>query len=251
MTVDQATLSTWKPLYRLGGICAFLQLFSISAYAVIMTVLGPKPETAREYFTVYRSSPLEAFLRGDFLLLVLIGLYLGTFPALYIALREQNPPLTLLSLIGTLLAVILTFANESTFSLLYLGEKYLSAGKQDVRQIIAAGQAVIASDMWHSSGAYMSGFLLQGTGVLISTVMLRSPHFSRVTALSGLIGNGLDLVQHLIHPFLPEVSTVIALVMGVFYLVWFPALGRDLIRISGKTSRESATALNSKSYESR
>lgn len=240
MDSHQSFLHKWKPIFRIGGISAVLQLAAIIGYGVITSLLGTKPETALEYFAVYQTSTLEAFLRGDFLLLVLIGLYLGTFPALYLILRDQNPTLTLLSLIGTLMAVTLTFSTEASFSLLYLGEKYhAAAGNQQLQQqLAAAGEAVIASDMWHSSGAYLSGILLQGAGVLISTVMLRSPNFSRVTALSGLIGNALDLVQHLIHPVLPGISSAIGMVMGIFYLVWFPSLGRDLFRISKKNSLE-------------
>jgi hypothetical protein len=62
--------------------------------------------------------------------------------------------------------------------------------------------------------------------------MLRSTDFSKVTAISGLVGNALDLVQHLLHPFAPSISTPIQMFMGIFYLVWFPLLMRDLFRLA-------------------
>jgi hypothetical protein len=86
--------------------------------------------------------------------------------------------------------------------------------------------------MWESSGAYMGGMLLQGAGVLMSILMLRSRDFSRWTAWSGLLGNALDLTQHLLHPFVPAVSAAIVPFMGIFYFLWFPLLGRDLLRLA-------------------
>lgn len=61
--------------------------------------------------------------------------------------------------------------------------------------------------------------------------MLRSRDFSKLTAYAGLLGNGLDLLQHLAHPFAPAFSESIMPFMGIFYLVWFPMLARDFIRL--------------------
>ena len=222
-----------KNLFITGGIAAILQLVTILTYSVLVGVLGPKPTSALEYFDIYQSSPLEAFLRGDFLLLVLIGLYLGTFPALYVALQRLSPVYAALATLFTVMAVAGTFATESSFSLLHLGEQYVTATNEAMRtQLLAAGEAVIAADMWNSSAAYMGGILLQGSGVMISVIMLRSKDFSKVTAYSGLFGNGFDLIQHVLHIFLPVVSGYITMFMGVFYFVWFPMLARDLFRLA-------------------
>jgi hypothetical protein len=144
-----------------------------------------------------------------------------------------------LAALFTFVAVAVCFAGESTFSLLRLGEQYAAATLDVERaKLLAAGEAVIASDMWNSTGAYMSGILLQGSGVIISLIMLRSRSFGRVTAFSGLLGNGFDLVQHVLHPFAASLSAAIMMFMGVFYLVWFPMLGRDLLRLGrGKQTR--------------
>ncbi|MDJ0754349.1 MAG: hypothetical protein QNJ45_12580 [Ardenticatenaceae bacterium] len=231
------TASGLKGLYRMGGVAAFLQLAAILILTIVIATLGPKPTTAEEYFAIHQSSRVAAVLRGDFLLLILIGLYLGTFPALYMALRHLNPIATAMATLLTIIAVTLTFSSESTFSLLHLGDLYGAAETDAQRvQLLAAGEAVIATDMWHNSGAYMCGILLQGSGVMISLIMLRSKAFSKITAYSGLLGNGLDLIQHVLHPLVPGVSAVIMGVMGIFYLVWFPMLGRDLLRLSRKTA---------------
>jgi hypothetical protein len=227
-----------RSLYTIGGVTAVLQPLTIVAFTVVIAVLGPKPGSAEEWFTIQQSSKLEAILRGDFLTLILIGLYLGTFPALYVALRHLSPVYSALAALFTFIGVTICFASESTFSLLRLGDQYAAATSDAQRaQLLAAAEAVIASDMWNSSGAYMSGMLLQGAGVMISVIMLRSSDFAKVTAYAGLIGNAIDLTQHVIHPFAPAVSGALTTLMGPFYLVWFPMLGRDLLRLGRVGSR--------------
>jgi hypothetical protein len=238
--IDFATEdSNWKNLYTIGGVAALLQLASILGYSIALAILGPKPVSAEEYFAIQQSNRLASVLRGDFLLLILVGAYLGTFPALYMALRRVSPVYTAFATLFTLIAVTICFASESTFALLKLGDLYMSAASEAQRaQFLAAAEAVIASDMWNSSGAYMSGILLQGGGVIISLVMLRSKDFSKVTAYSGLLGNAFDLTQHVLHPFAPSISATIMMFMGPFYLVWFPMLARDLFRLGRSSSKK-------------
>lgn len=60
---------------------------------------------------------------GDFLTLILIGLYLGTFPALYMALGRVSPVYTALAALFTFIAVTIAFGGESMFSFLRLGDQ--------------------------------------------------------------------------------------------------------------------------------
>lgn len=222
-----------RTLYRLGGIAAFLQLLSLIAYSIVLGVLGAKPETAAEFFAVYADSPIAAALRGDILLLVLICLYLFTFPAIYASLRRESPVWSAVATLLTIVAVVGAVASESTLSLLRLGEQYMGATAEVVRaQIESAARAVIATDMWNGTAAYVGGILLQGSGVIMSVVMLRSLRFRKLTAIAGIAGNGLDLIQHVLHLSLPGVSSAIAAIMGIPYLVWYVLLGLDLLRLA-------------------
>ena len=85
--------------------------------------------------------------------------------------------------------------------------------------------------MWNSTAGFIAGILLQGAGVLISVVMLRGKTFSKVTAYAGILANGFDLTQHLMRPFLPSIASILLMIGGPFYLLWFPLLGRDLFRL--------------------
>jgi hypothetical protein len=235
MNKDSLSINNFNPkaLYTIGGISALAQLAAILSYTVALAVLGSKPASVEEYFLVQQSSKLAVVLRGDFLLLLLIAPYFGTFPALWWALRRCGPLAATFAALFTFVAVTVCFASESTFALLHLGDQYATAANEAARaQILAAGRAVIASDMWHSSGAYVSGILMQGGGVIISLVMLRSKDFSKVTAIAGLLGNALDLTQHVLTPFVPQFAGMVQMLMGPFYLVWFPMLARDFFLLS-------------------
>ena len=223
-----------KSLYRIGGISALLQLVAILVSIVIAIALGPRPTSAAEFFSIQQSNPLAALLRGDFVLMFfLIGAYSGTFPALWWNLRRVGPTAATFATLFTGIGVILSFSGESTFALLRLGDLYHAATSDALRaQFLAAGEAALAAGWWHSTGSYMAGILLQGGGVIISLVMLRSRDFSKVTAISGLLGNALDLTQHLLHPFAPSIAAPIQMFMGIFYFVWFPMLARDFFRLA-------------------
>ncbi|MEA4907293.1 MAG: hypothetical protein VB089_06730 [Anaerolineaceae bacterium] len=218
----------WKRLYPLGGTAALLQLAIVLVITVAAVALGLRPANVQEYYALYQSDRLALLLRDDFTSLLLVALYLFTIPALYIALRRIDAAATALASLFVLVAVVTCFATNSGFSMLYLSQQYAAAPR---RELLAAGEAVLAADMWHSSGAYLAGILMQGGGMILSLVMLRSRDFAKATAYSGLLGNGLDLIQHVLYPFAPAVSDAIAPLMGVFYLAWFPLLAWNLFRL--------------------
>lgn len=229
-----------KHLYAIGGISALVQLAAILATIVIAVVFGTRPTSAAEFFAIQQVNPLAALLRGDFVLMfLLIGAYLGTFPALWWNLRRISPIAATFATLFTAIAVMLSFSSESTFALLHLGDLYAAASSAAARaQFLAAGEAVMAAGWWHSTSSYMAGILLQGGGVIISLVMLRSKDFNKVTAISGLLGNGLDLLQHILHPFAPSIAVPIQMFMGIFYFVWFPMLARDFFRLAKENSTQ-------------
>ena len=188
------------------------------------------PANLETRYALMYSHPFSGLLRGDLFNLLIVGLYLGLLPGLYLTLQRVAPTAMLYAAGFILIAVVLGFATNPDFSLLHLSRQYALAATEAQRaQVLAAGEAILAADLWHSSGSYMAGLFLQGSGVLISLVMLRAKGFSKVTAWAGLLANSLDLVQHLLHPFTPSLSEVILRAAGPFYLAWFPMLARDFI----------------------
>lgn len=232
----QITDSNWRGISKIAGAAAWLQLAIIISLIIITMVLGPKPDSVEEYYTLFQQNPLAGLLQDDLASLILIALYLPVFFGLYRVLRPVNDAFAGLAVVLTFVAVTTTFAVHSGFSLLHLSDQYAAAANEALRtQLLAAGEAVIASNMWNSSGAYMTGILLQGSGVLISAIMLKSEDFGKLTAYAGILANGFDLAQHIIHPFVPAVSETLLMMAGPFYLLWFFMLGRVLLRLAKGT----------------
>ncbi len=223
-----------RPLYLAGAWGALAQLVSIVVLIGATAALGPRVETAEAFFAAYAAQGAAVALRGDLVILALmIAPYLATAPAVAAGLRDRAPYVGGIFVVASYAAVLGAMATESTFSLLHLAEQWVAATPGAERDLlVAAGQAVVATDLWNSTAGLFGGVLLQGSGVLVSVAMLRSPRFSRVTAGVGLLANGLDLLQHLVHPVVPDFAETVQAGMGIFYLGWFPLLARDLFRLS-------------------
>jgi hypothetical protein len=131
------------------------------------------------------------------------------------------------------IGVTLFISTPSVTSMLYLSGKYAGAVTEAQKTLyLAAGEAVIASDMWHATGPVLGGILMQGAGVVFSVLMLRGTIFGKVTAVIGILIYGLDLAHILIAPFSVNASAVFMIIGGTAYLVWFPLAGWRLLRLS-------------------
>lgn len=67
---------------------------------------------------------------------------------------------------------------------------------------------------------------MQGAFLFISVVMLRGREFGRATALAGIGSNGLDLAHVFVGLLDPSLAAILLSIGGLFYLAWFPLLGR-------------------------
>jgi len=61
--------------------------------------------------------------------------------------------------------------------------------------LLAAGEAIFASDVWNGTGATIGGILIQVAATLISIAMLSSKSFGKSTAYVGVTTYGLDLAH--------------------------------------------------------
>lgn len=234
-----------RSLYRFAGVAAFFQLACTLVTIVMVAVLGGEPTTAEEYFAVLGQDRLLGFLRLDLTSLVNVSLYTVTTFAVYRAFGRDGNAYVGMATALIFLGVALSLANHSAFSIISLSDRYMLATSEAQRvQILAAGEAVIASDWWHSTGGFMAGILIQGGAVLYSLVMLRGGPLGRWTAYTGILANGLDWAHILAGVFSPALGTILLSTGGLFYLVWFPMLGRDLFRLGRQKMTDQNRAAN-------
>jgi len=227
----EQTRSDWNRLTQLGGIVAWIQLACVLVTMVVMTIVGGEPSTAAEYFEALNGG-VAGLLRLDFTTLILLALFPFLAMGIYAAFHRSRQAYAMLAMILILVGTLLGLANHSAFSMMYLSDLYAAATTPAQQaQLLTAGEAVIASDMWNTSAGFLAGIFMQGGFVFISFVMLRSPGFSKWTASTGVLSNGLDFIHVFVALFAPGLGFVLLAIGGVFYLIWFPLLGRDLIRL--------------------
>jgi hypothetical protein len=223
----------WKKLFTIGGITAWVFVIYSFITMAQLILFGGQPENALEAFTMLAENKLIGFLRLDIPTLLIMPLYYVIFLCIFISLWKTDPALATLGSILAFAGVTLFLATPSAFSWIPLNEKYLAATSvAEKDQLIAAGEALLASDMWHGSGAIIGGLLILIASLILSIVMLKSGTFSKATAIVGIVTYALDLAHALVGFISPQAGVILMAIAGPLYLVWFPLLGRDLFRMS-------------------
>lgn len=234
---------SWNGIYRISGIAAFIQIIASLFIMVITFTLGGEPDSAEECFALIRQNRLAGILRLDLASILIMVMYYLTLFGVYAGFRKDRKAYALLAVVLSFIGITLWLSSNSVFSMIYLNGRYIGASTEEVRaQLTAAGDAVIASNMWHSTAAVTAGYLLEGSALFLSILMLRSKSFGVAVAVIGIAVHGLDLLHIIVSPFLPGVSVVLMIISGTLYLPWFLLLGLRLLKLSGQHSMEPGSA---------
>jgi hypothetical protein len=225
-------MTSQKTVYCLGGTACFVLLVYSLATLLIMSLVGGPPETIEQTFSILQDNKISGLLRLDILTVFVMPLYYLLFYSLFVALKNTDYAVSTISMILAFAGVTLFLATPSAFSYLYLSDKFAVATSDfQKNQLLAAGESILASDMWHGTGAKIGGLLLQTGALLISVVMLRTSIFNRFTALTGIVTHGLDLLHLIIGFFLPVLGNILMFIAGPLYLLWFPLVGLRLLKL--------------------
>jgi hypothetical protein len=240
-TFGESDASEWNYLCRIGGIAGLILIFYSLATIVQLLVLGGQPATAAEAFKLLQRDRIVGLLRLDLPTVVAMPLYYLLFLGLFAALRRTDRANATLSTSLAFVGVTLLLATPTALSMISLSQKYATATTEATRnQLLAAGEAILAADIWHGTGAIMGGILVQSGAVLISMVMLRGSVFSRTTAYLGILMHGLDLAHIVFGLFLPVAGVVLMAIAGPLYPVWLFLVGRTLLQLPAKGSSSSS-----------
>lgn len=228
--------SNWKSLYRIGGNAALIFIvYSLITMIFVFTIGGP-PETVVEVFNLLETNRLLGLIRLDALTIIIIPFYYPLFLSICVALKKSRVSYAALTALLAFAGITLFLATPSVFSLIPLSDKYaVAVTAAEKAQLLAAGEALLASDMWHATGAMIGGVLILIAVFILSIVMLSSSAFSRGTAIVGILTHGLDLLHLIAGVFSPQAGVAIMAIAGTLYLVWFPLLARDLFKLGRKT----------------
>ncbi len=224
-----------RPLCRIGGIAALLLIVYSLATMVQMVVLGGQPTSGVQAFDLLEHHRLVGLLRLDLPTVAVMPLYYLLFLGLFAALRKTDPANALLSTVLAFAGLTMLLSTPTALSMIPLSDKFAAATTDSMRaQMLAAGEAIMAADIWHATGAILGGVLVQCGAVLISVVMLRGGVFSKATAWLGILMHGLDLAHIVAGQFLPISGVVLMAIAGPLYPVWFFLVGRRLLRLASQ-----------------
>jgi hypothetical protein len=231
-------ISTWKPLYRIGGIAALLAavLFrrNIGAEVSLFTGMGTVPQSIADWYALLQSNPFVglAFLSVfDLVNYALVGLI---FLALGAASWQPHKGLVVMALASGLVGIAVSFASNHSFSMLSLSQQYATAASAAQKSaLLAAGQALLVTldplATWPTTGTYVSLLLIALAGLLFSIMMLPS---NRTTAIFGLLASGCDLAYCLTFAIAPSLQVVWLASGGLFYMIWHLLIARSLLKRS-------------------
>ena len=218
---------------RIGGIAALLLLIYSLATMVQMIALGGQPTSAAQAFDLLQHHRVVGLLRLDLPTVAVMPLYYLLFLGLFAALRTSDFANSLLSTALAFVGVTLVLATPTALSMVPLSDKFAAAISDAARsELLAAGEAIMAADIWHSTGAIVGGVLLQCGAVLISVAMLRGAVFSKVTAWLGIVMHGVDLAHIVGGLFMPVSGVVLMAIAGPLYPIWFLLVGLRLLKLA-------------------
>jgi hypothetical protein len=192
VTNAKTTESVWKSLYKVGGVAALIIVVLIPIQSFIF-VAYPLPSTVIGYFTLFQNNWFLGLLDLDLLYIVDSALLILIYLALYAALKRASESFTAIALTIGLVGIAAYFASNTAFEMLSLSNQYAVAATDAQRSVfLAAGQAMLAI---YQGTAFNVYYILNAIALLImSTVMLRSNLFSKVTAYGGILAGVLMLV---------------------------------------------------------
>jgi hypothetical protein len=225
----------WSSLYRVGGFAAFALILYSVLTIVQMILLGGQPSSAAEAFRLLQTNKVVALLRLDLPTIAILPLYYLVFLNLYKALKGTSRTISMLATALVFTGNTLVLSTPTALSLIPLSNKYAAATSDIARsQLLAAGEALMASDIWHSTGAILGGVLMQSGAVLISIAMLRGGVFGRFTAWLGIVMHAIDLAHILVGLFLPSTGAILLAIAGPLYPVWFFLIGHRLLQLASR-----------------
>jgi hypothetical protein len=245
ITNNRTANAAYKNLYKAGAVAALIaalvfrrnldaefMLFRMTG--VIPAGPGAPPSTVTGWFTLLQNNRLLGLTFLNVFDLLNYALVMVIFLALYTALRRASPSFMALAAAFGLAGSLTYFASHQAFNMLSLSNQYAAATTPAQRAtLLAAGQTALA--IHHNAshqGTYVSFLLVSVAGLIISGVMLRSSLFSKTTAYTGILANGLGLGYYPALAFAPALVFLPLSLSALFLLAWYIGIGRRLWRLA-------------------
>jgi hypothetical protein len=229
---DDNSEPRWKGLFRLGGVTAVVIAALLLAEIVVYAAL-PQPANVVERFTQLRTNALFGLLTLDLLGIISYLLFVPTILSFYMLLRKTNEAITLVATVLFFVGIAAFFATNTALPMLSLSNQYAASSSDAERAILlAAGQSMLT--LFNENAFHLSYLIVSAAWLLVSTVMLRSMTFGRVTSYAGALAGAAGIVAVVLELSSPRVRLVAIscyFAAIIFLTVWVALAGRRLCQI--------------------
>jgi len=222
---------SWRPLYRIGGVSAWIFVAMICA-AVALAIATPPPPTAGGTATLsYIAAHRRLYIVEQQLWLVPGVFAMVTYLALYPALKHLDRSLAALGAVvgGSAWALTLAIPTTTTGApaLVYLSDQFMAAADPARRAVFAtAAEALIAQNRT----TVVVGPLTTVGMLIVAIVMLKGVFPKAVAYLgvaTGVLGISAEALRMVFEGFY--------VIYGVLLPIWMGAVGWNLYRL-GRSS---------------
>ncbi|HET7476262.1 MAG TPA: DUF4386 domain-containing protein [Dermatophilaceae bacterium] len=222
---------TWRLLYRIGGVCAWL-FVGMLVTAIVLAITTPAPPTTDGGATLtYIAAHRILYIVHQQLWLVPGAFATVTYLALYPALKHLDRSVAALGAVvgGTAYALSLAIPTTTTGApaLVYLSDQFMATADPARRAVFTtAAETLIAQNRT----AVVVGPLTTVGLLIVSMVMLKGV-FPRAVAYLGIAVGVLGIASEALR-FVFEGAYG---VYGVLLLVWMGAVGSTLVRLGRRS----------------
>lgn len=213
----------WRIFYKTGGIAALVIVCLIPIQIIIFSVFPP-PETTIGWFELFHANWILGLLSLDFLYYINNSLLALVYLGLFAVLRKTDFAISLIAIVIGLIGIAVYYTSSVGFEMLSASKQYFSTQSIEFKQqLLAVAQGLI---LRYKGTAFDVYYVFNAIAlILISKTMLKSKHFTRPTAIWGLIAG--------IFMIIPSTAGTIGLIFSFIslipWIVFSILIGRKLL----------------------
>jgi len=210
--------STWKDVYKVGGVCMILAGLIYIIATALNFVLGAQAGDNAAFLNSLAGNPTVAYVIFGLLFISDI-LMLPVLLALYLALKHINKNAMLIAAMLLFMFAILDLTFQFNGLILTTLAQHSASATSDILK--AAYTAAAYYGLAALPLSWISLWIVFGLGLLIASVVMLKGVFGKVTAYLGVITGIGSLIAgfSMIIPILGIVVVLMLVIGGIWYII--------------------------------
>ncbi len=175
----------WGSLLRITGVLTLIMLVLIPIQILVLSFF-PMPQTNGDWIQLFINNPLLGLIHMDVLYLINIVILSVLYLGLTVLLMKKNRSLSLLALLLGVVGIAAYFASNKSVEMFFLTRNIPAGVDGNTLESLKQTVQVLLLE-WRGTAFTVYYFLNAFALLLYSLVMLKSPLFTKGTAMLGLV----------------------------------------------------------------